>query len=172
MTTLHAVILRIRQQQTDASDWLCIAGPAADLALETAAALSSLDFDEETNDEIAPSQFSASGLRAILDVATVAQCITWADRLSGRQDDAAAADVIRYYIRFDAWPETLNAPDPPSADETLRQFDRAFADSLGPEDHTQRCRRDGCQRGIVSFSVLCRRHHFESIKDRPYPFDD
>jgi len=33
-------------------------------------------------------------------------------------------------------------------------------------------RRDGCTRGAVAHSVLCRPHHFESIKSRPSPFHD
>jgi hypothetical protein len=40
----------------------------------------------------------------------------------------------------------------------------------GPEDLAQSCRHAGCDRGVVRFSVLCQRHHFEMIKHRECPF--
>jgi hypothetical protein len=44
--------------------------------------------------------------------------------------------------------------------------------SLDPEVGPETCRRTGCARLRVNMSVLCRRHHFESIQLLPYPFDD
>jgi hypothetical protein len=38
--------------------------------------------------------------------------------------------------------------------------DREWYDSLGPEDPSRPCRREGCNRGSVRFSVFCRPHHF------------
>ena len=162
----------MRNRQTGDEHWLYIAGYAADLTLNTAADLGCPDFDEDTDDEIDPPGFSERGLRSSIDVDTLAHSIEWADRLSGTRDDSAALDVIRYYIRFDAWPESLNAPDPPSRDEVLRRLDREFADKLGPEDSSRQCRREGCGRGVVRLSVFCRHHHFENIRKRPYPFAD
>jgi hypothetical protein len=49
--------------------------------------------------------------------------------------------------------------------------DRGFYDSLGPERANTPCRRAGCKRGAVELSVLCRPHHFESLRGRPSPFD-
>ncbi|MEQ1831113.1 MAG: hypothetical protein ABL921_34525, partial [Pirellula sp.] len=172
MANLLAVIKRIRSNQIDESDWLYIAGSAVDLTLETEADLGCPEFDEDSDEEIEPAGFAERGLRSTIDVDTVAQCIVWADRLASTQDDNAAIDIIRYYIRFDAWPETLNAPDPPPADQVLRGLDREFCDKLGPEDSSKTCRRGGCDRGVVKLSVLCRRHHFENIRKRPSPFDD
>jgi hypothetical protein len=172
MTTLLQVIQRVRNGPTSDEDWLYIAGDAADLTLDTEADLGCPQFDEETDDEIDPPGFSERGLRSTIDVDTLSHSIAWADRLSGTKDESASLDIIRYYIRFDAWPETLNAPDPPSRDEVLRRLDREFVDELGAEDSSRKCRRDGCDRGVVKLSVLCRRHHFENIRNRPYPFDD
>jgi len=172
MTTLLDVIQRVRNRQVDDEDWLYIAGDPADLRLDTEAALGCPEFDEETGEEIDPSGFADRGLRSTIDVDTLSQSIEWADCLSVSRDDSAALDIIRYYIRFDAWPETLNAPDPPSPDETLRRLDREFVDKLGPEDNSRNCRREGCEHGVVKLSVFCRRHHFENIRNRPYPFDD
>ena len=48
--------------------------------------------------------------------------------------------------------------------------DRAFYDLLGPERDDEPCRRPSCRRGAIAQSVLCRAHHFESIRGRPCPF--
>ena len=56
--------------------------------------------------------------------------------------------------------------------DAMVKMDRDFYDSLGPERADIACRRDGCMRGAVAHSVLCRPHHFESIKSRPSPFND
>lgn len=79
---------------------------------------------------------------------------------------------------LDALGPTLGVPDPQSGnserlpEESLRRVDREFADNLGPEDTTRQCHRNGCERGAVKLSVFCRRHHFEMITRRPYPFDE
>ena len=172
MTTLREVIQQVRNHQAADDDWLYIVGNAVALTLSAEAALACPEFDEDSNDEIDPPGFKDRGLRSTIDVATLEDSIAWADRLSGGNDDAAAADIIRYYIRFDAWPEMPNAPDPPSRDECLRNIDREFVDRLGKEDLSQACRAEGCNRGVIAFSVFCRRHHFENVQKRPYPFDD
>ena len=74
--------------------------------------------------------------------------------------------------QFDAWPETLNSPGPPAPEESRLRFEREFAQKLGPENASNKCRSDGCERGTVNLSVFCRRHHFENITKWPYPFDD
>ncbi len=110
MATLHDIIRRVRSRQTDNSDWLYIAGAAVDLSLDSEAELTCPYFDEDTDEELDPTGFAERGLRLTIDVETVEQCIEWADQLSGTIDDKAALNVIRYYIRFDAWLETLDAP--------------------------------------------------------------
>jgi hypothetical protein len=56
--------------------------------------------------------------------------------------------------------------------EWQRHDDRAFYDLLGPERPGDTCRKDGCTRGRISHSALCRMHHFESMRGRPCPFDE
>lgn len=56
------------------------------------------------------------------------------------------------------------------ADEQQARLDRDFYDSLGLERPDKPCRRDGCSRGSVSQSVLCRVHHYESLRKLPSPF--
>ena len=172
MPNLLSVIECVRKGHIDLSDWLYIAGSPQDLTLQTESDLGCSEIDDESDEEILPVGFADRGLRSTIDVETLENCIMWAERLSGSHDNAAALDVIRYYIRFDTFPDSLNSPDPPSGDEILRRFDREFCDALGPEDSSKQCRRGGCNRGVVKLSLFCRRHHFENIRNRPYPFDN
>jgi hypothetical protein len=130
-----------------------------------------LDWENEEKDvDEIPFAAKQKNLRETLDDGTIEQVVDWADRLAGREDDAARLDVFRYYFRFDAFPNKLGAPNPPPADEIKRRLDREFYDSLGVENTDNKCRHDGCSRGMVKFSVFCRIHHFEQIKKRPCPF--
>ena len=56
--------------------------------------------------------------------------------------------------------------------DALVRMDRDFYDSLGEERSDARCHGPGCARGAIVHSVLCRPHHFESVKKRPSPFHD
>jgi hypothetical protein len=170
--TIQQVIKRVRTNEADQEDWLFILGDVAALSLGTEADLGRPDYDEDTDEETAPSGFAERGLRSTIDIQTIQDCIGWADRLSGSSDDRAVADVLRYYIRFDAFPDRLGAADPPPASQILLRLDREFYDRLGPEDSSRTCRHEGCARGTVRFSVLCRRHHFENIQKRHCPFED
>lgn len=172
MPSLRSVIQRLRANDASWDHWFYIKGDAKDLSLDTESDLGSPEFEEETDEEIDPPGFSERGLWSTIDMETVNACIEWADRLTAKADDVAVAEIIRYYIRFDAWPETLNAPDPPPAEEIMRRLDREFCDKLGQEDATTQCRHEGCSRGVVKLGVFCRRHHFENVRRRSYPFDD
>lgn len=67
------------------------------------------------------------------------------------------------------------APDP-AHDAKVKAWqleqDRKFCELLAEERADVPCRSDGCTRGAVQFSVLCRVHHFESVRKRPCPFND
>jgi hypothetical protein len=76
-------------------------------------------------------------------------------------------------------PGSRPRPPPEEAERRQRELadwqlaeDRHFYDSLGFEDGLFPCRRDNCGRRSISHSVLCRAHHFESIRGRPCPFTD
>jgi hypothetical protein len=56
--------------------------------------------------------------------------------------------------------------------DALARMDRDFYDSLGEERSDAPCRSDGCTRGAIVHSVLCRPHHFASVKKRPSPYQD
>jgi hypothetical protein len=61
-------------------------------------------------------------------------------------------------------------PDQESSSMSEGSEDSDFYEKLGPEDISQKCKRNDCDRGVVRFSVLCKRHHFEMIQRRPCPF--
>jgi len=67
--------------------------------------------------------------------------------------------------------QMVRAADPPPVEDRQRRLDREFYDLLGPEDMSRPCKRDGCSRGAIANSVLCKRHHFEMIQRHDCPFD-
>jgi len=170
--SLRDVIVQIRSGEGNRHQWLLIHGEAEDLGLSTDCVLSRVEVDEDSEDleEIIPQEFADRGLWSTIEFATVKDCIGHGDRLAGGPNDEAAAEIIRYYIRFDAFPESLSAAEPPSPEIIQERLDREFFDSLGVERPDTHCRAPGCTRGVVEFSAFCARHHFESVKKRTCPF--
>ena len=58
------------------------------------------------------------------------------------------------------------------AEQRSLASNRAFYEALGPERADVPCRHGVCRRGAISYSVLCRVHHFESVCRQPCPFSD
>jgi len=171
--TLSEVIANVRADKGTNNQWLLISGDEADLSVGTDCELAAVEVDEDNDlEEILPVDFKERGLYSTIEYQTLRDCIRWADRLSGCADDAAACEVIRYYLRFDAWPDRLGAPDPPPQEEIFARLDREYYDSLGLERPGTQCRREGCARGAVAFSAFCRIHQFENVKKKPCPFED
>jgi hypothetical protein len=170
--SLAELIAKVRRGEADKEDWLFIAHPVESLSLHTDADIGPVHFDENADSEIIPPDFLKRGLHLSIDLQSFEDCIAWADRLNGSESHAAVLDILKYHLRFDSFPDRLGAPDPPPVEEIRRRLDREFYDRLGPENISNRCRHDGCLRGCVRFSVLCKVHHFESIKKRPCPFND
>ena len=73
---------------------------------------------------------------------------------------------------FLSWAKSLPAPhdwlDTPDDVEMAARADRAFRDALGEEVGPEPCRHPGCDRNRIRHSVLCRKHHYEQVKGRPY----
>lgn len=172
MPTLETIIERFRSQDVASDDWLYVSGDFENLSLQSEADIGVPQYEDETDVENDPVGFAERGLGITIDCETVDACIKWADQLSGTRDNEAAADIIRYYVRFDAWPQTLGSPDPPSGEEARRLFAKNFCDALGDERVNVACKQSGCFRGAVRMSVYCRRHHFESVNNQAYPFVD
>ena len=68
--------------------------------------------------------------------------------------------------------QMLRAADPPPVDTPQQRWDREFFSKLGPEDPSRPCKHEGCSRGAIPNSVMCKRHHFEMIQRRDCPFHD
>lgn len=106
-----------------------------------------------------------------LDTDNIRDCLLWAEQLEPQRNSAADLESFIYYWRFDAFLPNLGAAEPPPPEVALLEFDREFYESLGPESTENRCRRENCHRGAVKYSVLCRVHHFESIRKKICPFN-
>jgi hypothetical protein len=107
-----------------------------------------------------------------LDHQTIDDVVAWARAF---QDPPAASLMLEgfvYYWKYDAFPEAPGAGPPPPWEETRRRLDREFYDALGTERLSTSCRQEGCARGSIELSVMCRAHHFEMVKKRPCPFTD
>lgn len=104
--------------------------------------------------------------QAALNTREIQETQESAKHLTPAPTDTQYLRAFEYYWRFDAWLPELDAADPLTGEDARRRDDRAFIESLGAERPDTRCRRGDCDRGAVSHSVLCARHHFESIRGR------
>jgi hypothetical protein len=105
-----------------------------------------------------------------LDTATLISIAHGAGVFAAPPSDDLLLEAFLYYYKFDAFLPRPGAPDPPPAHEIINSLDRTFYDSLGAERAGIPCREPGCTRGSVEYSVLCRPHHFESVKRKASPF--
>ena len=173
---MQAVIDQVRSGKWE-EGWLFYTGKSDEMTLQTDAELGNIDFDEEIDEEVFPNGFKERGLYPSIETHIVDACIEWADKQLGKPDDATALLFIRYYLRFDCWPQNLdmldrlNQPDPPQ-EQVMLELDRLFYDKLGEERPGTQCKAEGCTRGKIKLSLYCRVHHFESVKKKPCPFDD
>lgn len=103
------------------------------------------------------------------DLKDIFQC---AQRIVANPSDSVLMRAFTYYLKFDAYLPSIDAPDPPPPEVVLADLDRQFYQSLGAEREGAVCRKAGCGRGAVALSIFCRPHHFESVKQRPCPFQD
>ena len=106
-----------------------------------------------------------------LDTQTMQDVARGALMLNPRASDALLVRAFTYYLRFDAFLPSIDAPDPPPPEQALLKYDRDFYESLGPESSEMGCRREGCDHGTVYLSAFCRKHHFENVRLRPCLFE-
>lgn len=150
------------------NDWLFLPGDWAAWTLDSKAHFPDLDEDGEP---LVGSDMASLDLQETLDVQSIEDVVSWADRLVGRPDDRVRFESFVYYYRFDAFLPKVGAVDPPPREEIVRQMDLEFYNRLGAERADKPCREPGCLRGSVQFSVLCRPHHFKSTRNKECPFD-
>jgi hypothetical protein len=128
-----------------------------------------VDDDNEDSSAVAAAiGFPVEGL----DAPTLHETAEWARALHDPPSDELLLESFAYYLKFDAWLPHPGAPDPTAWDETKRSLDREFYDGLGPESPHVSCRKPGCVRGAIEFSVMCRPHHFEMLRRESCPFVD
>ena len=107
-----------------------------------------------------------------LDTDTLISTARGARSFERKPSDELLLEAFVYYHRHDAYLPRPGAPEPPSRSQIELRLDREFYDTLGPERAEVPCREPGCTRGSVSYSVLCRPHHFASVKRKASPFRD
>jgi len=129
--------------------------------------------DRDVDEEGIPLEAVREGYpREALHTNEIEDTVAWARQFEDPPSDALLLRSFLFYLKFDAFIEHPDAPDPPevSPEEARRRQDLQFYDSLGPERHDTSCRHAGCSRGCIAHSVFCRLHHFESIQKRPCEF--
>ena len=89
----------------------------------------------------------------------------------GYGDPSQLSRILEIFL---TWAKTV--PDwlaIPELDEGVVQAaeDKVFWSLLGEEIGPELCRVAGCEHKRITLSVLCRQHHFESIKKRLYLSD-
>ncbi len=62
-------------------------------------------------------------------------------------------------------------PDPAALARERYESGLAFYRKLGVEDPAKRCRRPDCDRGVVKYSVFCRKHDYEMLRGEPCPYE-
>jgi hypothetical protein len=121
---------------------------------------------EESSEYAAALGFPMEGL----DTPTIEDCASWAKDHEDPPSDELLLFGFRYYWRFDAFAPYAWAPDPPPDEEIRLSLALEFYRRLGPERSDVPCRREGCRKGAIQHSVLCRAHHYESVRNEPCPF--
>ena len=154
-----------RAEGIHVDDWIYL--QIDELRPDSRAILLAPEFDTVEDQEAAAAAvgFPREGLQAS-DVKNIFEGVA---RLSATPTDEQIIRAFDYYLRFDAYLPSLDAPDPPSNDKIMLMMDRQFYESLGSEQPDTRCKREGCEKGTVYLSLFCAQHHFENVRGRPYP---
>lgn len=75
-----------------------------------------------------------------------------------------------YWLEHDFKPSAVLIHEPGA--DFHRLANQEFWEKLGEETGTDDCTTTGCNHKRISYSVLCRRHHYKSIQGHTCPFDD
>ena len=164
-------LLRAALREELPEGWFYLPPESSKLDLATPVLLITDGEDLEDDEKGIPRVASGRGFpREGLDTPTLVSIALGTTDFASSPSDDLLLEAFLYYLEFDAFLPGPGAPDPPSQAEFERDQDRKFYDSLGLERADVPCRKPGCTRGAVAYSVLCRPHHFESIKRKGSPF--
>lgn len=128
--------------------------------------------DDDDLDDKAGAASARGFTREGLDTPTLVAIAQGATDFATPPSDELLLEAFLYYDKFDAFLPEPGAPDPPPRSRIEHDLDRKFYDSLGPERADVPCREPGCTRGAITYSVLCRPHHFENVRRKVSPFKD
>jgi len=165
-------VLRAALSKSLPSGWVFLPG-SDELSLDTPCLLLGDWLDAEENERGIPLAAVNQGFpREGLDDATIEDTVEWARQFIDPPPDDLLLASYTYYLRYDAFLPSPDAPPPRSHAEIIRYLDLEFYNALGPERSDKSCGKEGCRRGAVDQSIYCRVHHFEMIKRKPCPFSD
>ena len=165
-------VLRAACSKSLPRGWVYLPG-SDELSLDTPCLLLGDDhfYDEELNERGIPMAAVNQGFpREGLDDATIEGTVEWARQFIDPPPDDLLLASFTYYLRYDAFLPSPEAPPPLSAAQNMWLSDLKFYSALGPERSDQFCGREGCRRGAVDQSIYCRVHHFEMINGKLCPF--
>ncbi|HEY9790868.1 MAG TPA: hypothetical protein V6D22_10745 [Candidatus Obscuribacterales bacterium] len=112
---------------------------------------------------------STNAFISTVELSTVEGIASGAVHLDKDPSDDLLFEAFVYYYRNDAFLPEIGYVDP--FEQLQQRADREFLGRLGDERADVRCQTEGCAHGAIQSSALCKKHHFEMIKKRPYPFD-
>ena len=90
------------------------------------------------------------------------------NKFIGYGDEGKLEEILKAFLDW-AKSQSEDWLQPLSDEEWESLEDNAFVEALGDEIGPESCKVDGCAGKRIEFSVLCRKHHFESVKKRPFP---
>jgi len=87
----------------------------------------------------------------------------------GQGDPTRLEEILQIFLDWaKSEPDWLAVP--PKA--TQEGLDRMYWEQLPQDDGSLECADEFCQRHRISFSVYCRKHHFESTRHKICPFEE
>lgn len=98
---------------------------------------------------------------------------SWNDLILWEVDDEEIA-VDEFFKLLDKFRAEESEEKFRSAEARLHlETDKGWWDQLGKAEFgIENCAQTGCDRKRIRLSVMCRRHHYEMVKQYPCPFDD
>lgn len=98
-------------------------------------------------------------------------CSVSENKFRGAGDETKLEEILKIFLDWaksqnESW---LKPPEQLSDEEQEFLEDKNFLNLLGEEIGTELCKAEACTHQRIKSSVMCRRHHFEMIKKRPFP---
>ncbi|MDQ4120753.1 MAG: immunity 53 family protein [Acidobacteriota bacterium] len=90
------------------------------------------------------------------------------NKFLGFGDEYKLEEILKVFLDW-AKSQSEDWLKPLSEEELQSLEDERFLKLLGEEIGTQLCKSEGCTHKRIKNSVLCRKHHFESVEKRPFP---